>query len=274
MYFYDLKKLLPLFVFCITFLGVSQEIKRENISGKIIIEGDDIYGITVFNVSSGSATITNETGDFKIEVALNDAIEIRALKYQNIDIIINESILETRKLNVFLIEKINQLDEIVIKSRRLTGNLNVDLDRAKTFNARGNSIYFGIDKNRKNTAREANLNTNENIKKNLPLGTTVDGLNIVNVVDQLLISLFRSEVDNKEKAGIPEVPSKSIKYYFGASFLSENFNIPNHRVEEFIRFVEDDSFDFNLLNYGNELEFLELLTKRSKLFLKTKKTTD
>ena len=143
-----MKKLLPLFVFCITFLGVSQEIKRENISGKIIIEGDDIYGITVFNVSSGSATITNETGGFKIEVALNDAIEISALKYQNIDIIINESILETRKLNVFLIEKINQLDEIVIKSRRLTGNLNVDLDRAKTFNARGNSIYFGIDKNR------------------------------------------------------------------------------------------------------------------------------
>jgi hypothetical protein len=269
-----MKKLLPLFVFCITFLAVSQEIKRESITGKIIIEGDDIYGITVFNISSGLATVTNESGDFTIKVTLNDTIEIRALKYQNIDIKINEAILESRKLNVFLIEKINQLDEIVIKSKRLTGNLNVDLDQAKNFNPKGNAVYFGINNNRKNTAREANSNANEKIKKNLPLGTTVDGLNIVNVVDQLLIPLFRSEVADKKQAGIPEVPAKSIKYYFGASFLSENFNIPNHRVEEFIRYVEDDSFDFNLLNYGHEIEFLELLTKKSKLFLKAKKTTD
>lgn len=269
-----MKKLLVLFVFCISFLTVSQEINRENITGKIVIEGNDIEGITVFNITSGLATVTSESGDFMIKVTLNDLIEIRALKYQNIDIKINDAILNSKKLNVFLIEKINKLDEIVIKSTRLTGNLNVDLDKANTFNPKGNALYFGINTNRKNTAREADSNSNEKIKKNLPLGTTVDGLNIVNVVDQLLIPLFRSEVADKKEVGIPEVPAKSIKYYFGATFLSENFNIPSHRVEEFIRFVEDDSFDFDLLNYGHEIEFLELLTKKSKLFLKTKKATD
>jgi hypothetical protein len=269
-----MKKLLPLFVFCITFLTNSQETKRENIIGKFIIEGEDIEGITVFNISSGSATVTNERGDFIIKVTLNDLIEIRALKYENIDITINEAILESKKLNIFLIEKINKLGEIVVKSKRLTGNLKVDLEKAKTFNLRGNALYFGINNNRKNTAREANSNANEKIKKNLPLGTTVEGLNIVNVVDQLLIPLFRSEVADKKEAGIPEVPAKSIKYYFGATFLAENFNIPMHRVEAFIRYVEEDRFDFDLLNYGQEIEFLELLTKKSKLFLKTKQSTD
>jgi uncharacterized protein (UPF0248 family) len=82
-----------------------------------------------------------------------------------------------------------------------------------------------------------------------------------------LIPLFRSEVRDKKAAGVPEVPVKSIKYYLGSTFLVENFNIPEHRVEEFIRYVEDEAFDFDLLNYGHEIEFLDLLSKKSKTFL-------
>jgi hypothetical protein len=93
----------------------------------------------------------------------------------------------------------------------------------------------------------------------------------VNLVDQLLIPLFRSEVKDKKAAGIPEVPAEFIKYYLGSNFLVENFNIPAHRVEEFIRYVEDDTFDFDLLNYGHEIEFLELINKKSKMFLDDKK---
>ena len=76
-----------------------------------------------------------------------------------------------------------------------------------------------------------------------------------------------AEVKDKKAAGIPEVPAEYVKYYLGSNFLVENFNIPEHRVEEFIRFVEYKDFDFNLLNYGNELEFLEVLYKKSKIFL-------
>jgi hypothetical protein len=54
----------------------------------------------------------------------------------------------------------------------------------------------------------------------------------------------------------------------------EHFNIPEHRVEEFIRYVETKGFDFNLLNYGNEIEFLELLSKKSNAFLEIKNSTD
>jgi len=98
--------------------------------------------------------------------------------------------------------------------------------------------------------------------------TMVNGLNIVNVVDQLLLPLFRAEVKDKKKAGVPDVPIEAIKYYFGSEFLVDNFNIPEHRVEEFIRFVEGSNFDFSLLNYGKEMEFLELLNKKSIAFLK------
>ena len=44
-----MKKALLLFIFCISLSVASQEIRREIIKGKIIVEGSDIEGITIFN---------------------------------------------------------------------------------------------------------------------------------------------------------------------------------------------------------------------------------
>jgi len=269
-----MKKLLLLFVYSISFVAISQEIKRENISGKIVVEGSDIEGITIYNSSSNRGAVTNERGEFTIAVALNDLIEIRALEYQNVRVMISEDILKSKSLSVFLIEEVNKLDEIIIKvkKRKLTGNLQLDVDKVEEFNPKLNAIYFGIKSKKVNNLSINNSTINKNLASDTKVETLVNGLNIVNVVDQLLIPLFRSEVKDKKAVGVPEVPVKSIKYYLGSNFLVENFNIPEHRVEEFIRYVEDEEgFDFSLLNYGNELEFLELLNTKSKIFLKIKK---
>ena len=264
-----MKKLLPLFVFCIGFFAVSQDIKREYVNGKIIVEGSDIDGVTIYNSSSNRGAVTNKDGEFTIAVTPDDIIEVRALEYQNFDIRINKAILESKKIHIFLIEEINRLDEVVVLGEKLTGNLETDMHSVKTFNPKLDAIYFGIKDNTAYDLSDDGGNYTENVA--LPSQAhLVDGLNVINVVDQLLIPLFRSEVMDKKAAGIPEVPAKSIKYYLGSNFLVENFNIPEHRVEEFIRYVEAEAFDFDLLNYGHELEFLELISRRSKTFLKTK----
>ncbi|MGK0386854.1 MAG: hypothetical protein ACI849_001473 [Patiriisocius sp.] len=263
-----MKKLLPLFVFCISFIAISQDIQRENVTGTIIVEGDDIEGITIFNSSSNTGTVSNENGKFIIEVALNDLIEIRALEYENFDILINKAILESKKLSIFLIEEIYKLEEVIITKTELTGNINTDLNKIKTFSPKLDAIYFGIRAKNASDFSDTSSKQIENLAMQSQGQTMVNGLNVINVVDQLLIPLFRSEVKDKKAAGIPEVPAKSIKYYLGSTFLADNFNIPEHRVEEFIRYVEEEkAFDFDLLNYGHELEFLELLNKKSKTFL-------
>tara|TARA_R110002072_G_scaffold145129_3_gene291339 strand:+ start:3888 stop:4688 length:801 start_codon:yes stop_codon:yes gene_type:complete len=266
-----MKKALLLFIFCISFSVVSQEIKREIIKGKIIVEGSDIEGITIFNTSSKKGSVTNLNGEFAIAVALNDFLEIRALEYQDFDVKINEDIWQSKRITIFLIEEINKLEEVVINSKRLTGNLKLDVNSAKKFNQKLNVVYFGMKSKESNNFSDDNIRQKKSLGVNQQVLTMVNGLNVVNVVDQLLIPLFRSEVKDKKAAGIPEVPVKSIKYYLGSNFLVENFNIPEHRVEEFIRYVEDETFDFDLLNYGHEIEFLELLSQKSKTFLSQKK---
>jgi hypothetical protein len=269
-----MKKLLPLFVFCISFFAISQDVKRENVNGIIIVEGSDIEGITIYNSSSNIGTVTNEKGEFIIAVAANDLLEVRALEYQNFHLRVNNSILESKTISIFLIQEIIKLDEVIITNKELTGNLSTDIKKIITFSPKLDAIYFGIKNNNTDAFSDNNIRQIENLGMHSQAQTMVNGLNVVNVVDQLLIPLFRSEVKDKKAAGVPEVPAESIKYYLGSNFLAENFNIPEHRVEEFIRYVEEEAFNFDLLNYGHEIEFLELLSKKSKTFLNTKNDAD
>lgn len=263
-----MKKLLPLFLFCMSFYAVSQDITRVVVEGKIIVEGNDIEGITVYNTSSNKGTITDENGEFTIAVALNDFIEIRALQYQNFDFKVSDAILKSKRIRVILIEEINKLDEVLVMTKGLSGDLDTDISSVKTFNPKLDALYFGIKKSDEYEFTDDNRSEINNIAMHSQSQTMVNGLNIRNVVDQLLLPLFRSKVKDKEAVGIAEVPVSSIKYYFGSSFLVDNFEIPEYRVEEFIRYVEDDeNFDFTLLNYGKELEFLEVLSQKSKTFL-------
>lgn len=262
-----MKRIFTFLILISSLTSFSQNLNRLEVKGKIIVESNDIAGITVFNKSSNIGTITNDAGEFTLKVTLNDVIEVSALQYQSLSFSVNEAIIESRSIKVFLIEEINQLDEIILLPNKLSGNLDNDMSKTKRFTPKMDAIYFGI-RNSDEFKVEDNYKTEvKNMTVNTQSTELVNGLNIVNVVDQLLLPLFRSEVKNKKKTGIPDVPVESIKYYFGSEFLVDNFKIPEHRVEEFIRYVESGDFDFSLLNYGKEMEFLELLNKKSIEFL-------
>lgn len=246
---------------------LSQDLKPIEVKGKVIVEGEDLFGITVFNKSSNKGTVTNEKGEFSLLVTLNDSIEVSALQFQNINFQINEVILESKKMKIFLIEEINKLDEIFITGNRLSKSLEVQIKRTEAFNPKLNNLYFSMandDQPYNDIDYKSGVSNNT---MNSQRQRMINGLNIVNVVDQLLLPLFRSEVKDKKETGIPEVPIESIKYFYGSEFLTDNFNIPEHRVEEFIRFVESENFDVSLLNYGKEMELLEVIYNKSLRFL-------
>ncbi len=264
-----MKLLLSFLLIFTSFIAVSQGINRENIIGKIIVEGSDLEGITIYNTSSHKGTVTNKQGEFMIAVAVNDVLKIRALAYQNIDVVVNQAILDSKKMSVYLIEEMFMLDEVAVPDRELSGNIVADAARVEPFNPKPDVFYFGVPYSDIYSLTDDSDSQVRHLDRNDQGKTMVHGLDVVNIVDQLLIPLFRSEVKNKEEAGVPEVPVENIKYYLGSDFIVENFEIPEHRVEEFIRYVEDDTFDLDLLNYGHEIEFLDLLSKKSESFLET-----
>ena len=173
-------------------------------------------------------------------------------------------------MSVYLIEEMIMLEEIAVADRELSGNIVTDATRAGPFNPKPDAFYFGVSYTDIYSLTDDSDSQVRHLDRSDQGKTLVNGLDIVNIVDQLLIPLFRSEVKNKKEAGVPEVPAENIKYYLGSDFIVENFEIPEHRVQEFIRYVEDDAFDYDLLNYGHEIELLDLLSKKSSSFLNTK----
>lgn len=270
-----MKKVLLVLLLLIT-VSINAQSNRTEIEGKIIVEGDDIEGISIYNKTALKGTVTDFLGGFIIPARVNDTIEVRALRYQDFDVVINQNIIDSKRLRIYLIQQINLLEEIVISNNKFSGELVTDLKSIKTFTPKMDAIYFGVKSERKlNESPNDFLRTDKTIanltNQAKPL---VNGLDLVNVVDQILLPLFRSEVNNKKEIGVPEVPAEAVKYYFGSEFLSDNFKIPKYRVEEFIRFVEnEEDFDFTLLNYGRELEFLELLSNKSVQFLNKSKSS-
>ncbi|RKE98299.1 carboxypeptidase-like regulatory domain-containing protein [Ichthyenterobacterium magnum] len=272
-----MKRKLLVFVFLFQAFAIfSQVSNRIEVSGKIVVDSDDLEGVTVYNSSANKGTITNEKGEFVIEVALNDHIEFGALQFKDFTVIIDEKIIDSKQMTVFLVEDVNKLDEVVILPYDLTGNLAVDLESVKTFNPNMEAIHFGIKHSSAYEFSDDIRSNVENIAMHSQGQTMVNGLNVINLVGLLLKPLFRSNKskEGKAKNASVNIPINTLTTYYSELFLNENFGIPINRFEEFITYVEANNLDYSLLETGKELQFLEHLTLQSKQFLKPKSEKD
>jgi len=245
----------------------AQTIKRVEISGKIVVENSDLENITIYNSSSKKGTLTDESGMFTINVALNDIIEVRALLFQDFTVTIDDNIIKTKSMTVFLVEKVNKLDEIIILPYDLTGNLLVDIESVRTFNPDLDAIYFGLanmndyefpDDYKSQVVNIAMPGTGNNIQY---------GFNVIGLVDLFLRPIFKSNKNNGRNEALSATTYDDFTDHYSTKFLVENFNIPEPKVEAFIKYVEDEGLDYSLLNSGKEFLFLEFISEKSKEFL-------
>lgn len=249
-----------------TSLLYAQEKARLDISGQIIVNSPDLSDVTVFNSSTNEGTITDQRGKFSLKVALNDRIEISALQFKKFTVVVNEEILESRIMTVFLVEHVNKLPEVFILPYGLTGDLQTDVSNTNTFSPDMDALYFGME-NMDEFEFSADYKT---AAKNTAMTDTrlYNGTDIVKVVGMLLKPIFNTK-NKKDKN--TKVTEADITDKYPTQYLLERLNIPKDDIYEFIYFVEDSGMDKSLLDEGRELEFLDYLIAQSKAFHKQKR---
>ena len=104
------------FVLVILFSSIlfGQNDYRTWIKGKVLYKNVSVVGANVINNTSQSATITNEEGEFEIEVKLNDKLIFSSVQYQISELNISKEILQRNRIVVDVNEKVTALDEVVI----------------------------------------------------------------------------------------------------------------------------------------------------------------
>lgn len=235
------------------------------IQGKIVSEASDIENITIYNSTSKKGTITDVNGAFTIEVKLKDVLQISALTFKKVTVIINEEIIKSRALTILVNEEVNTLDEVVILTHNLTGELLVDVENAEYFKP----IPIDIGNMDKLEFEDIRMNKVDNalVKK----GQLYNGFDPVAV-----LKLFGVSFKKKKKLTYQELKERDkdtkevldLSDIYSAAFIYENFNIPISQTEAFHAFVEASPLDYTLLKKENEVALLEFLLTQSKLFLK------
>ncbi|MDO5971631.1 carboxypeptidase-like regulatory domain-containing protein [Flavivirga aquimarina] len=259
--------------FILLFLSLhlsGQSINRIEIKGVLLSDSNDVEAVTIFNTSSNKGTITNEKGEFVIEIALYDTIEISALQFQTVTITVDADVFKAKQLKIQLIEQVNRLDAVTLSSG-LSGNLVTDMLNVKTVDP------IRIDMGNMNVAFEYNDDKafdNEAVQNHLKAVINPEARNYLPDVEKIFKLLFKKDLPLKydlykrktEEKPVPEL--KGILDVYDHKFLSETLNIPLEDVTDFIAFVERKGIEPKLFTSENRIYLIEFLVKQSELFLK------
>jgi len=254
-----MKQLISIFFFCPTFIFA-----QKKVTGKVVSSGD-VEGIHVFNQTLQNYTITNVNGEFEIPMSINDTVVFSAIKYELKTVILTKENIKNDFLEVLLIEKTNQLDEVHI-GLKLTGNLEKDIKSIKTVTP----IELGITDNFRGLGegKEVRLSGVKTIKnETIP---SSEGADIIG-----LISLIGTLFPEKEKIYMPKIiplqyTRNTLVIYYGYDFFKSQINIPKTDEERFIQFSEFDVKIEAALIKRNKFELLNRIIELRTQFILSK----
>lgn len=268
-----MKKTFVILFFVIPVMFFAQQAERTLVNGVITAPiGEDLEGISVYNVSSQKGTITDQNGAFTLEVGLQDRVLFTALQFQKFTIIVDEGIIENKQLRVYVNPAVVQLDEIIVRPHDLTGNMVVDVARIKTvdldagINYTWEQMEFG---------QEFSDDRSSGVKNNALQEVPTAGLNLFYPVI-LLADLIFKKSDNKtrklsplEKAQLADASFTAVYQRFAQSYFTDNLKLTQDQIEPFLYFISNNGFTTDLLKENNELKLMDFLEKQSKIYLAT-----
>lgn len=242
----------------------SQNGNRIEVKGKIIVNVEDVEGVTVFNASSNKGTITNANGEFDIEVTVNDKIEVSALQFIPFKFTITPEVIASKSLKVYLVERVNALDEVVILPHSLTGDIETDAENVVLVKP----VVFNFESFQNFEMPDDYQSSVENIA--MTQGKIRYQADVVAIVGEAISLFFMKKGKNKKSVENlkPGAAISGLSQVYSEAFIVNNYNIPRDRISQFIVFVEDNNFNYELLRKGKEMELIEHLHRQSKLFLK------
>ncbi|SEM20559.1 CarboxypepD_reg-like domain-containing protein [Aquimarina amphilecti] len=258
-----MKMKLSLLFICFTIsFSFAQITSRVMIDGRVSAPiGDDVEGVVVYNLTTKKGTITDDKGNFRISVGTNDKLEVIAMQYQKFVVLIDKGVLNNRRLNIFLNESVNLLEEVIVTPYDLLGNVSIDVKKIGVSES-------GIDEVAKLTTDRINdtdydwtadeLSELEN--KVFLEDRMIYGLNFVN--------LFKVVFKNKDNGedNVPADIDVKVRKMYNDEFFKTNLALEMDQINDFIFFAEENGLDKSYLEEGNELNLIEFLVSQSKVY--------
>ena len=242
------KTITILTLFCVVFAAAQQDY-RTWLRGKVLYQDNSVVAANILNTNSEQATITDDSGEFVIEVKLGDELIISSVQYEIRALIITKEILQRNRLVVDVNEKIQVLDEVVVSPTRPEKFLDLQEEEFKKFDY---------------TSDKSTRVDNEILRKN----QLYEGVDFVNIF-KLMYKTLRKK-DSDKSSGSPYAPSDVIRQIYPDVFFMEELQIPPDQIGLFLEYIDDRLEAKDLLKKENEFQLMDYLIKQSEKFAKAK----
>ncbi len=116
-------------LFFISTLSFAQDFKE--IQGRVVHDNLSVEGVHVINATSGATTITDTEGYFTVGARVNDSIVFSAIQFKSHLVVLEPEVFQQDFITVYVEERVNELDEVVVKPHELSGNLEKDMAKVE-----------------------------------------------------------------------------------------------------------------------------------------------
>lgn len=219
---------------------------QNSVLGKIYGKKGVVRYIKVLNITQGIITFSDEEGNFEINAIENDSISFSSSFYETKKIIVNKTHLN--EIYVFhLKEKINELDEVVVRSEPKFKEFDIE---------------------------EFNLELRNQIKEDIKKNPHKYGAGAYeNIVINKVISFIGRLLKKKEEEYIKTITYEEFETlfkrdtFFNEAFLRKELKIPKDYKYLFFDFCEAKKIDSKKLEAKNNFLLLDDLMRASNEFI-------
>ena len=229
---------LSLFVTTFVFAQV-----RNPIKGKLLYKNINVVAANVVNNTDQTNTITDEDGEFEIDVALGDEIIFSSLQFRIRSVVITEEIIKKNRLVITVNENINELKEVVVTSDDIEKFLDLKEEEFKGFD-------YETDK----SSQINNRLTDDRLVTN--------GIDFVNIAK--LIGKVFSGKTNEEQMKLK--PSEILPYVFDSVFFEKDLSLETDQVVGYLEYIDSQMKSSELLKQTKQFQLIDYLINKSRKY--------
>ena len=248
-----------LLVLCLFAMSLShaQLVPREVIKGKIMADKMAIENVTVFNISSNKGAVSDNLGEFAMYARPTDTLYFSNVVFKSKQLVLNENDFKVITLIIRLEEFVNQLDEVVVTPRTLTGDLMKDVKNMKIIDMQSNenlgqTIDIQYETDLQSTLRNPGVYD----------GTIQYGMDFVKI-GQLIGKIFEKDKPKKMVFTSTKNFQVAVKDKFTYYFFTETLGLEKDKIGLFLAYCESDSNVNHLLEVNHEIELIDFLISKS-----------
>ncbi len=226
--------------------------------GKILTGTEKIEAVNILNLTKGIGAINDAAGFFEIKAKVDDTIVFSSIKHQQKVHIVTKKDMKSARLSIKLDIKINELEEVRISDHTLSGGVEEDIKKIKTYE-HNLPMFSAKQLDQTPFINEKGVATIRNTAINHRKNAT--NFNFI-ALGRMIGRFFKK----KENKGSKKIKIPKLSDFYNTNFLVSELMIPETKLYDFLEYLNENTQTIKILKSENELKILEFIITESEKF--------